>query len=172
MQDMKNFVELSAVLTGFNRSVLAPGLDPVDIKATYIETWQKNVDSGKNSGLSAEILSSFAGLQDQSPALTDQQIGERLLADENGLDFTMACRKLIYLWYMGAWPEVMASPGTESGGSTSFETLSSKSYTAGLVWQVMQSHPMGDSNYRYGYWAEKPVALADYTGNASDGSAG
>ncbi len=58
----------------------------------------------------------------------------------------------------GAWPTV-------DGDMTSSQMLSAKSYTQGLAWQVMQSHPMGDSNYRYGYWAKEPADLSGYTGN-------
>jgi hypothetical protein len=76
----------------------------------------------------------------------------------------MPCRKLIFLWYSGAWPTII--PKTEDTPEmTSSEMLSAKSYTQGLAWQVMQSHPMGDSNYRYGYWANEPADLSGYTGN-------
>lgn len=107
----------------------------------------------------------FAELKAQG--LNDQQIGEAMLASSNGDDFVLACRKLIFMWYSGAWPTLI--PATASAAaSTVSEMISAKSYTTGLVWQVMQSHPMGDSNYRYGYWAIPPASLNDYTGNSGD----
>ncbi|MBL4773741.1 MAG: hypothetical protein JKX98_09145 [Alcanivoracaceae bacterium] len=163
--NMDNFVGLSAVMTGFSATKFAPSLDPVDIKSTYIKVWSAKVDvEAKQKGLAASILSNYASLRAQTPALSDQEIGEQLLAN-NAQE--IPCRKLIYLWYMGAWPTVKAEPGNAAGtnGNTSFETISSKSYTSGLVWQVMQSHPMGDSNYRYGYWSTAPATLDNYTGN-------
>jgi len=165
---MTNFIGLSAVLTGFNQTVIAPELDPVDIKSAYLKEWQSQVasESGKTE-LTETILTQFAALQ--AKKLTDQQIGERMLADSNDAEFILACRKLIFLWYMGAWPNIMESSDPETGSSTSFTTLSAASYTSGLVWKVMQSHPMGDSNYRYGYWTEPPAALSDYTGNQDEG---
>lgn len=164
MDAMTNFVGLSAVLTGFNSSILAPSLDPVDIKSLYFTTWTENVakESGE-AGLTASILQQYAELK--AAGKDDQTIGEQMLGDQNPPAFVLACQQLMFLWYMGAWPEVTAQPGTETGGFTTSTTLSADSYTSGLVWKVMQAHPMGDSNYRYGYWAEQPPALSDYTGN-------
>jgi hypothetical protein len=68
------------------------------------------------------------------------------------------------MWYSGAWPTLISSTATEPASTVS-DLISENTYTASLVWQVMQSHPMGDSNYRYGYWAKPPVPLSDYTGN-------
>lgn len=154
-QEMTNFIGLSSVLTGFNQSILAPTLDPVDIKTEYLAAFNEKV----GSTLVSNILSTYQSLK--SEGKTNQEIGEAILANA---DFEMPCRKLIFLWYSGAWPTII--PATdEKPASTVSTLLSAKSYTAGLAWQVMQSHPMGDSNYRYGYWSEVPADLNDYTGN-------
>ena len=160
---MDNFIGLSAVLTGFESSILNPKLDPVDIKSAYLEEWQKQIllETGQ-ADLTEQILSAYIALKNQG--LGNQAIGAALLANA---DYELPCRQLIYLWYMGAWPMVDQSDDA-THGSTSFETLSSDSYTAGLVWQVMQAHPMGDSNYRYGYWGDTPASLNDYVGNTGD----
>ena len=76
----------------------------------------------------------------------------------------LALRQLIFLWYMGAWPTVH-SDDSPTRGQTFSEIVSATSYTQGLVWRVMQSHPMGSSNYTYGYWADDPPALKDYLEN-------
>ncbi len=167
MDVMNTFVGLSSVLTGFAESVLAPALDPVDIKSLYLKTWTENIahESGE-AGLTDNILQQYTELQ--AAGKNEQQIGEQLLSDQNSPAFVLSCQKLIYLWYMGAWPDVTQQPGSDTGGFTSFDTLTADSYTSGLVWKVMQAHPMGDSNYRYGYWAEQPPALSDYTGNSGN----
>jgi hypothetical protein len=67
------------------------------------------------------------------------------------------------MWYSGAWPTLIPASAS-APASTVSNLISAKSYTCGLAWQVMQSHPMGDSNYRYGYWSSQPPALNDYTG--------
>lgn len=169
MSTMDNFVGLSAVLTGFAQSILNPTLDEVNIKAEYLPVWREKVASESgDSSLPDSILNAYQTLRADTTKLSDQQIGEQMLSESRSDAFLLACRQLIYLWYMGAWPTVSEAPGTATGGRTDFYTLSSKSYTAGLVWQVMQAHPMGDSNYRYGYWAEPPVALNNFTGHAND----
>lgn len=172
MTTMTNFVGLSAVLTGFNQTVIAPSLDPVDIKKDYLAQWTTQVNSESDDPtLTNQILTKYATLAAQTPALTDQQIGEAMLDESNGDAFVLACRQLIFLWYMGAWPTLIA-PTDENkettNGSTVSSMLSSKSYTSGLVWRVMQAHPMGDSKQHYGYWSTPPVSLDDYTGNTSD----
>lgn len=160
--DMDNFIGLSAVLTGFADSILAPDLDPVNIKAEYLPFFTRKIaEESGNPQLVASIFAKFAELQNEH--LSDQQIGTAMLAPANGDDFVLACRKLIFMWYSGAWPTLVPASAS-APASTVSNLISAKSYTCGLAWQVMQSHPMGDSNYRYGYWATPPAALDDYTG--------
>ena len=146
-QQMENFVGLSVVLTGFAKTIIAPDIDPINIKAEYFAKFTAEISN------SDAILSAYETLKSQNKS--DQEIGEAILANSA---YEMPCRKLIFLWYSGAW-------ATVNGSMTSSEMLSAKSYTQGLAWQVMQSHPMGDSNYRYGYWANEPADLSGYTGN-------
>ncbi|MGI1999118.1 hypothetical protein [Shewanella frigidimarina] len=163
---MMNFIGLSAVLTGFSANIIAPNVDPVDIKSQYLPFFtQKVTEESNDTGLVTQIFQTFAALKTQK--LTDQQIGTQMLLSENGASFVLACRKLIFMWYSGAWPTII--PATDATPATTVSNMiSAKSYTTGLAWQVMQSHPMGDSNYRYGYWAEQPAALSAYTGNQGD----
>ena len=160
-QSMQTFIKLSEVLTGFNAKILAPDLDPVNIKAEYLPFFTEKV----GANLTQQIFATFSKLSSQtSPALTAQQIGLAMLAPSNGEDFVLACRKLIFMWYSGAWPTLIPATATAQATTVS-DMISAKSYTCGLVWQVMQAHPMGDSNYRYGYWAKPPASLSAYTGN-------
>lgn len=161
--EMDNFVGLTAVLTGFNQSVFAPDVDPVDVKSEYLPLFkQKIAQESGNPSLVSQIFQKYETLQAQK--LTPQQIGVAMLDPGNGEAFVLACRKLIFMWYAGAWPTVIAATAT-TPASTVSDIISENGYTSSLVWQVMQSHPMGDSNYRYGYWAQPPVPLSDYTGN-------
>lgn len=164
--DMENFIGLSAVLTGFNASILAPQLDPVDIKSEYLPFFSAKIaEESGNPDLVASIFARFAALRSQTdPTLDDRQIGAAMLDPANGADFVLACRKLIFMWYSGAWPTLVPATAT-SPATTVSDIISAKSYSCGLAWQVMQSHPMGDSNYRYGYWTTPPAPLGDYTGN-------
>lgn len=163
-QQMDNFIGLSAVLTGFNKSIIAPTIDPINIKVDYFAKFTKEVSNYQ------AILTSYAGLKTQTPTLSDKQIGQTIINE-----YGKPCRQLIFLWYSGAWGSVVTTVchNKKTGKKTvkkvvASEMLSAKSYTQGLAWQVMQSHPMGDSNYRYGYWAEQPAPLSGYTGNSND----
>ncbi len=157
MNTMQQFIGLSTVLTGFAQSIIAPSIDPINVKEEYLAAWTDKT----GTALATSILDKYATLASDSNN-TSQMIGEQMLAASNGADFVLACRKLIFLWYSGAWPTL--SP---DGTTTSSVLLSTKSYNAGLVWQVMQSHPMGSSNYRYGYWSEEPAPLHQYLGKSN-----
>ena len=160
---MNNFIGLSVVLTGFAESIIAPALDPVDIKSEYLPVFTQKISAeAQDPNLVNNILNTFAALKQEG--LSNQEIGAQMLSPSNGENFVLACRKLIFMWYSGAWPTIIPATASEPEKTVS-DMISAKSYTTGLVWQVMQSHPMGDSNYRYGYWAKPPAALADYTGN-------
>lgn len=166
---MDNFIGLSEVLTGFSRTIFAPDLDPTDIKSVYLPLFQSKIaaENPSQPQLVDQILNQFEALQSQK--LTPQQIGEALLDEQkNGADFVLACRKLIFLWYAGAWPTLL--PATPSqAASTVSQMVSGTSYSMGLVWQVMQSHPMGDSRGHYGEWESPPTAsLDDFTGNTTN----
>ena len=133
MEPIKQFTGLSAVLTGFAETKIAPNIDPINIKEKYFTAWTEKT----GATLSSSILEKYASLA-TATSNTSQEIGEQMLDSSNGADFVLACRKLIFLWYSGAWPTL-----SSDGKMTSSILLSSKSYNAGLVWQVMQSHPMG-----------------------------
>ena len=115
---MANFIGLSAVLTGFSAKILSPTLDPVDIKSEYLPFFTQAVtqESG-NPDLVNSIFQKFSSLKAQK--LSDQQIGEAMLADSNGADFVIACRKLIFMWYAGAWPTLIPASDTAPANTVS-----------------------------------------------------
>ena len=131
--DMDNFIGLSAVLTGFNQSVLAPDLDPVDIKSEYLPFFtQKIAQESNNPLLVGRIFQKYSTLQ--AKGLTPEQIGEAMLDPANGDAFVLACRKLIFMWYSGAWPTLISSTATEPASTVS-DLISENAYTSSLVWQ-------------------------------------
>lgn len=167
MNTQDQFNGLSALLTGFSINKIAPKINVNEdtINKPYLNEWQTKVASESgDANLSNQILAMYAKLVGDTTTLSSEQkksIGEQILAVH---EFEMPCRKLIYLWYMGAWPTLVPGEGLAKD-RTSFEILSTDSYSAGLVWQVMQAHPMGDSNLPYGRWGGEPVGLDQYTGN-------
>ena len=134
-QQMDNFVGLSAVLTGFNPTVIAPTVDPINIKKDYFAKFTKEICNYQ------DILDKYAKLKAMTPPLSDQQIGEKILSFDH---FETPCRQLIFLWYSGAWGSVQTTTctnketgKTQENSMVVSDMLSAKSYTQGLAWQVM-----------------------------------
>src|SRR5258708_38349864 len=69
-------------------------------------------------------------------------------------------RSIVLLWYLGSWykPEDLkenSAPGTRA--LLESQVVSATAYTQGLVWQIVQAHPMGYSNLQFGYWSRLPL---------------
>jgi hypothetical protein len=72
------------------------------------------------------------------------------------------------MWYLGSW----YVPGVLGGGGFApppLQVISSVAYTNGLVWRVMQSHPMGYSAFTFGYWSQQPGSLSSFGVNTGNG---
>ena len=158
---MEYFIRLSVGLTGFTRAAIAPQIDPVDIKTVYLQVFRDKLPNG----MADQIIAGYFNLNQAEGGkdTNNEAIAGALLGGTHPAE-VLALRQLIFLWYMGAWPTVQ-SDKSPTHGQTFSEIVSATSYTQGLVWRVMQSHPMGSSNYTYGYWADDPPALKDYLEN-------
>lgn len=158
---MEYFIRLSVGLTGFTRDAIAPQIDPVDIKTVYLQVFRDNLPNG----MADQIIAGYYGLNEAegNKPNNEENIAGVLLQGTYPAE-VLALRQLIYLWYMGAWPTVQYDQSA-TRGQTFSDIVSATSYTQGLVWRVMQSHPMGSSTYNYGYWASNPPPLQDYLEN-------
>jgi hypothetical protein len=155
MSDMDNFVKLSAALTGIDPTKLAPSVDPINIKQEFFD--KARTEAGPTF---SEALT-VAG---NTPANT---LGDVLL-NQSGEDLRFLCRSIMLLWFLGQWitpgdlkryavPDPPASPIPSL-------VISSMAYTQGWIWKVAQAHPMGDSNWHFGYWNGPPPSLNDFIG--------
>lgn len=147
----KTFCELSALLTGFHPEALE---DTGRLSEFF------NYAMERIGGSLEPLLKSCAAFleahgeetkcfsvgcmsrQEREMALS-QLIGEA----SPGVDLAGVLTKM---WYLGSWYETSDSSG---------QVISESAYLRGLVWQVMQSHPMGKSRQRYGYWEKEPLSL-------------
>jgi len=160
--DVQDFANMSAALTGFQASVLKPALDPVGLARTYFEFAVSQVGASSMSAL----LDAFRAIQTQPP----QTIADTLLETASSTPSPQAliCQSIVAMWYLGAW----YIPGVEGGGGfppTPLQIVSSQAYTNGLVWKVMQSHPMGFSAFTFGYWSQPPGSLSSFGVNTGGG---
>lgn len=150
---LANFAALSAVVTGFQSSVVSPTLDPIDLKQLYLDT----ADAQAGAPLVDQLIAQFLSLAGQ-PA---QAIADALLATASASPEPPAllARSLVKMWYLGAWyPAVPASDPSSASGNV----LSANAYVGGLAWKAAQAHPMGYSQFSFGYWSSVPPSLATF----------
>jgi len=159
---MMAFLVLSSALTGVQISSLAPefdkkskpdildadpGVDPFNIKRDYF------------SWINARAAPTFEKLL--QIARDHRQSPPDIVTAVNAADDTkFLARSIVLLWYLGSWygPDDLkknAEPGTRA--LIASQVVSAKAYTLGLVWQIVQAHPMGYSNLQFGYWSREPV---------------
>jgi len=157
---IQDFADMSAALTGFASSVLKPKLDPVGLAKTYYD-----FASAQEPIHLADLLTAYRTIATQ-PA---QTIADTLLevTSATPTQRALVAQSVIAMWYLGAW----YVPGVQGGGGfppTPLQIISSEAYTNGLVWKIMQSHPMGFSPFTFGYWSQPPGPLSSFgvdTGN-------
>jgi hypothetical protein len=162
-QDMMAFLLLSAALTGVHVTNLAPefvldkseilnsdpGVDPINIKNAYF-AWVNVNDS----------TPSFAKLIQLAKDNRESAISIIAAVNASDDNAKFLARSIVLLWYLGSWykPEDLktnsATPGTRA--VTPSEVVSAKTYTQGLIWQIVGAHPMGYSNLQFGYWSRDP----------------
>ena len=159
-KSMDDFVQMSALLTGFAAAAIAPSLDPVNLKATLFATAQQGAGSSFDALLAQYAeLSGGKPVSEMTPA-ERQSIGDQLLGlggVDQPADRVETAQSVIRLWYLGYWYPI---DGSDPGG----EVASDQAYVRGLSWKSMQSHAMGYSTWSYGYWAYPPPPLSDFTG--------
>ncbi len=145
---IQTFVTLSAALTGISKSVLAPTVTNLDLPATYFDAAKQKFPADFDL-----LLNAFQALIDSGKSAEDA-----VAAIMENDTYAPVAQQINFLWYMGGWAVV-----TDFGTQT--QNLSAITYQKGMVWQVMQSHPMGYSVSRYGYWGQEPAPLNNYIGN-------
>jgi hypothetical protein len=158
--DIQDFADMSAALTGFQSQFLKPTLDRTNLAQTYFDFATKETQ-GKQATVQS-LLTAYRAIKTQ-PA---QQIANTLLETANPFPSAQAllAQSIVKMWYSASW--------YEPGSVAMTQVVSSLAYTNGLVWQVMQSHPMGYSPFSFGYWNVPPGPLSQFgvdTGNGGGG---
>lgn len=159
---VQDFADMSAVLTGFQSSFLRPFLDPTNLSFFFYNFAVAQPQVGQS--MMDKLLSTFDSLKAQTPALTDQQIADRLLEiGQKPSNQAQLAQSIILMWYLGSWyPPAFQTDGLQ-------QVISSQAYTKSLVWNVAQSHPMGFSQFTFGYWANQPPSLDQFGVNVPSG---
>jgi hypothetical protein len=144
---MKLFVGLSSALTGIGEKKLAPDRDPLNVKQAYY-------DQARTYPEFDRLLRIYA--DNQSTSNKDEIA--KIILDQS--DIRYLARSVILAWYLGAWyePSVLKNPPAPP---IPFKVISSTAYTQGWIWRVAQAHPMGYSEWAFGYWQDDPIASLD-----------
>lgn len=152
MSDMDLFVGLSAALTGIDQGQLAPGIDPLNVKQAYF-------DQAQPDPAFRPLLKFFDDHQSEPP----DQVAQEILADPA---LAPLARAIMLEWYTGSWytpASLVKPPDDPTLQAPAVKVISSDAYTRGWMWNVAQAHPMGYSNWHFGYWSSPPPALTDFT---------
>lgn len=170
------FGRLSGSLTGIDPSILAPRVDPLGLNHEIFKRAKE-----KNAATVQAMLQKFAAAGDdkekQKAAVTAMM--KPASGDELGEKMRFLGRSIILAWYLGAWykPEDLKrhfyDPATQKQNYYSYRRYSKNvliphtvlcpnAYIGGMVWRVMQAHPMGYSNLQFGYWAQNPPDLVAF----------
>jgi hypothetical protein len=150
-QTIKDFVGLSHALTGISTDLLAPLLDPLDLKTQFYSLLKD-----KAGDKLTEMLFFYRQMKDSGKS--DQAVAEFLINEAN---ISGTAASLIKLWYLGSWFQ----PGTTNEEFV----VSADAFKQAWVWRIAQAHPTGYSDpQHYGYWAGMPPSLERYTGVKGD----
>ncbi|HEY0366410.1 MAG TPA: hypothetical protein VGC73_08055 [Pyrinomonadaceae bacterium] len=155
------FANMSGALTGFQPSFIRPFLDPVNLSGIFYEFAVSQVTQTMMDAL----MSAFAALSSETPALTPQQIADTLLEVSSTTPSNQAqlCQSIVAMWYLGSW----YPPPFQAGGLQ--QVISSQAYTKSLAWNLAQAHPMGFSAFTFGYWSQAPASLETFGVNTGNG---
>lgn len=157
--DLDDFVALSAILTGIAADQLKPFLDTYNTAQTYL-----NLAKSKALTQFTALMSVYEANKTQPP----QQVGQIILGNSNP-DVVNMAKSIMLLWYLACWyePSVLPALQKNSDAFLPFTVVSSNAYTQSWVWRVGQTHPMGYSEWRFGYWHTSPPALSSFIGGDS-----
>lgn len=158
-QNLQDFIGLSAALTGLAADLLAPDIDPVNLPPVFFKT----AEQGLGSTVLSNLLEQYATLKQQGSS--PDQIAAAVLADKASQS-AQGARAIMKLWLLGSWYQPFAQGGRPAG---QVSVVSDQAYKEGWAWRIAQAHPMGYSQYHFGYWNEQPATLEQFTGVSANG---
>jgi hypothetical protein len=124
---------------------LNPHNTPIDRNSEFIRTLREQVGTSAVTSL----LERFG--HERQTAASDT-VAQNLLRDpEQG----PICRSIMKMWFLGVWFAC-------DRPYDAHHVISAQAYKDALVWKVMQSHPMGYSEWTFGYWADDPPPLETF----------
>ncbi|HVA56872.1 MAG: hypothetical protein WBQ26_08490 [Gemmatimonadaceae bacterium] len=147
---MSQFVGLSALITGFD----AAELHGTGMTQTYFDL----IPSIIGPDFFGRLLTRWANINARGAG--DERLLEDLVTTELFEDAALGpiARNLAALWYLGMWNQLPSTWRNAHGawaGDTTF-VVSPQSYTGGLVWKALHTHPPAAKQPGFGSWALPP----------------
>jgi hypothetical protein len=150
------FVRASSALTGITTEGLAPQVDPSKVTPGETPVGVQYYNQAKAGA--PQALSQLLNIVSSNPTAPPETLAELILQSSNQ-SVAFLGKSIILMWYLGSWFD----PANLQKGNTDSTVISSSAYVAGWVWPIAQTHPMGYSNYRFGYWSQPPPgSLEDF----------
>ena len=151
--ELNTFVILSAGVTGVDQTRLAPSVDPVKVKLAYFR-------QAKPDPAFSKLIAALAGVTDPIQAAD-------IVMNNADPSIKYLGRAILLAWYTGCWyaPDTLRlynSAQAPRAPLRPVKIVSGTAYTQGWNWAVGQTHPMGYSVWRFGYWHEVPPALSAF----------
>ncbi|MES2817568.1 MAG: sorbitol dehydrogenase [Pseudomonadota bacterium] len=159
-QDQQNFNALSAALTGLAQDALAPSVDPIGLPELFFETAQQAL----GVALFSHLLEQYATLL--AAKNTPEQIAAAVLGATGSDSNAPAARAIMKLWLLGVW---FPPPLADGSAGPAPHVVSDQAYKESWAWRIAQAHPMGYSQFHFGYWASEPPSLEAFTGVTASG---
>jgi hypothetical protein len=153
---LADFVTMSAALTGFTADALRPGIDPGGLARIYLDTVIEEAGAAAYSALHALYIASAGN--------PPQQIADALLETSSGEPASKTAQlaqSIVQMWYLGSW-YAPALPVCPPSAASPVRVISSEAYKSGLAWKLLQTHPMGYSEFSFGYWSTEPPPLSEF----------
>src|SRR6185503_11523618 len=153
-RDLNDFVALSAVLTGIAASKLRPVLDTHGTAQTYLD-----LATAKGGATFATLMSIYRAHESEPAA----EVANVILEGPSTVVANLA-RSIMLLWYLASWydPDRLSALSQGPPAFVPSTVVSADAYTQGWVWRVGQTHPMGYSEWKFGYWHSAPPPLAAF----------
>lgn len=154
--ELTTFVNVSVGITGIAQSRLAPAVDPIEVKLEYFAVAKKDPAFPK--------LIAAVGSE------TDPTKAANIVMNNPDADIKYLGRAILLAWYTGCWYgpaklRLYNSPQAPATLPTPDKVVSGTAYTQSWNWRVGQTHPMGYSEWLFGYWHANPPPLNQFTGN-------
>jgi len=146
-KSLKQFLSLSAVLTGFDQTeLLGTGL---------AQEYYQQVVSAIGEEISQKLWTLTRDLTGRLGLDLDTAIRRELMTSPK---FGPVARNIIHLWYWGAWIELPQTWRYQYGTSPQDVTrfTSPSAYQEGLIWKTMNTHPQGAKQPGFGSWSLPP----------------